>query len=190
MMKTKKQFIFKNRSDAEQYLEEISKLIRPIFKKIPSFSEYKDLPELGKPLEKKVNDILSEYLGVVGSDGYAVLGNRSLSPLTKLRVNSCTNQQEVSIPVDFSIWACFGHGYVNFTFSNIFNNEKITNEYFNYSGPRSGSGSRPYFILEKVYDRIQANYGVSSVRRYKETVFFKRLSQDPNTETPEQYLAA
>jgi len=31
-MKTKKQFIFKNRSDAEQYLEEISKLILPIFK--------------------------------------------------------------------------------------------------------------------------------------------------------------
>ena len=185
-MKTKKQFIFKNRPAAEEYLDDLSKLILPIFKRVPYFSQYKELSKLALPFEKELNELLAKYNGVVGSNGYSVLGNRSLSPLTKLRVHPSSKISGVSIPVDFSIWAFFENGCINFTFSNIFNNEKITNEYFNYSGPRSGS----YFILEKVYDRIQSNYGVSSIRVYKDKTFFDRISEDPNKNTPEQYLAA
>lgn len=181
-----KQYIFKNLSDAQKYLEEISKEILFVFKKIPKFSKYQELPVLAEPFEKKVIEILSQFNGVVGTNGYSYLGVRSLGPLTKLRINSVTLDASISLPVDFSIWVCFEFGYVEFTFSNVFNNEKITNEYFNNDHPAESHAS---ITLGKVYDRVQANYFASSaINVYKKNIYFDRIRDYAHTVSPETFM--
>ena len=155
----KKQYIFKDQGSAKIYLDPLKDKIKDIlFKnKLPKLSKYEELETIGSDLEYSINKLLGHYNGVVGSNGYAAIGNASIKPSTVFRMNIVTKEREITIPIDFSIWVFFEYGVLEYTFSNIRKNEELHKEYFDYPGSESVNNGM-FLMLEKRYDAVQKNY--------------------------------